>query len=321
MLSIPVIELAPILNRDPHGERRVARAMRDACESVGFFYLAQHGVASGELGTMFMAARRFFAQPLQGRMRVQSIGGNNRGYKPVGWYRDQGATPDLYESFQYQQELQPGDPDIIASKQTHSCNQWPDSLPGWKETLLHYHDVMARLANSILRAFELALRLEDGFFSEFYRKPLSQVNLLHYIPNPPKHLGRAAGLRPHHDTSAFTILAQDAEGLQVEYGGRWIEVPPVAGMFVVNIGELMARWTNDRFVAAPHRVITRSARDRYSVVFFAIPDYDAVVSCLPTCQGPNDPPRYAPLCSFMFQSRVFRRHVWRQRHGLAALLH
>jgi isopenicillin N synthase-like dioxygenase len=230
-------------------------------------------------------------------MKVKLTVGKNRGYQPLGsrMYGDKADAPDLNESFKYQHELPPDDPDIRAGDHIHAPNRWPEKLPGWRETLLAYYGRMERLADTLLRAFALSLDLREEYFLGFYRKPLTQINLLHYPPHPPASPGRQFGVRPHSDTTAFTILAQgDTEGLQVEHGG-WIDVPPIPDTFVINIGDMMARWTNDRFASTPHRVINKSGRERYSVPFFAIPDFDAVVSCLPSCQGPGNPPKYPPL--------------------------
>ncbi|HLI12660.1 MAG TPA: 2-oxoglutarate and iron-dependent oxygenase domain-containing protein [Alphaproteobacteria bacterium] len=296
--EIPVIRFAPFLAGAPEEKRRVAREIRAACEGTGFFYLAEHGVPQAEIDAVFAAARRFFALPLDERMKVRLTIDRNRGYQPLGsrMYGDKADAPDLNESFKYQHELPPDDPDILAGDRIHAPNKWPDGLPGWRETLLGYYARMEALTQALLRAFALALDLDEGYFLAFYRKPLTQINLLHYPPHPPVTSGRQFGLRPHSDTTAFTILAPgEVAGLQIEHRGGWIEAPPIPGTFVINIGDMMARWTNDRFASTPHRVINRSGRERYSVPFFAIPDFDAVVACLPSCQGPGNPPKYPPL--------------------------
>ncbi len=232
------------------------------------------------------------------RMKVKLTLPGNRGYQPLGsrMYSDKADAPDLNESFKYQHELPPDDPEILAGDRIHAPNRWPDNLPGWRETLLGYYGRMEALSEALLRAFALALDLDEGFFLGFYRKPLTQINLLHYPPHPPVTQGRQFGLRPHSDTTSFTILAQgEIGGLQIEHRQGWIEAPPIPGTFVINIGDMVARWTNDRFASTPHRVINRSGAERYSVPFFAIPDFDAVVECLPSCHGPGNPPKYPPL--------------------------
>lgn len=276
----------------------MARAVREACEGPGFFYLAGHGVPPSEIEAIFAASRRFFALPLEERLKVKLTPKQNRGYQPLGsrMYSDKADAPDLNESFKYQRELPADDPDILNGNRVHARNRWPEGLPGWREVLIGYYDQMERLTDALLGAFALALDLAEDYFAAFFRKPLTQINLLHYPPHPPLAPGRQFGLRPHSDTTAFTILAQgDVGGLQVEHDGEWIEVPPIAGTFVINIGDMMARWTNDRFASTPHRVVNRSGLERYSVPFFAIPDFDAVVACLPSCMGPGRPAKYPPL--------------------------
>jgi isopenicillin N synthase-like dioxygenase len=292
------IDFSPFLTADSGARRGVSKAIRTACEDTGFLYLTGHGVPQTAVDAIFDASRRFFALPLEERMKVRLMIGPNRGYQPLGSriYADKADAADLNESFKYQHELPEDDPDVIAGDRVHARNRWPDNLPGWRETLLDYYARMERLSDELLRAFAMALDLDEAWFLGAFRKPLTQINLIHYPPQPPAVVGRQFGLRPHSDTTAFTILAQGGVGgLQVERNGDWIDVPPVSGSFVINIGDMMARWTNDRFASTPHRVINRSGVERYSVAFFAIPDFDAEVACLPSCMGLDNPPKYRPL--------------------------
>jgi len=294
----PVIDFAPFRAGHADQKTHVAAAIRDACEGTGFFYLSGHGVAESTIGDAFAASRRFFDLPLTERMKIRLVIGKNRGYQPLGSriYADKADAPDLNESFKYQRELPPDDPDIRDGNRVHASNQWPENLPGFRTVALAYYDAMEELSEPLLRAFAMALDLDEAYFLGFYRKPLTQINLIHYPPHPPVTKGRQFGLRPHADTTAFTILAQgEEEGLQVEHGDGWIDVPPMPGTFVINIGDMMARWTNKRFASTPHRVVNRSGRERYSIPFFAIPDFDALVECLPSCHGPGNPPKYPPL--------------------------
>jgi isopenicillin N synthase-like dioxygenase len=296
--DVPVIDFSPFRKGTPEGKAKVATAIREACEGIGFFYLAGHGVAQSEIDRVFAASRRFFELPLEERMKVKLTPKQNRGYQPLGsrMYADKADAPDQNESYKYQHEYSENDPDILDGNRVHARNQWPSGLPGWRETLIAYYGKMERLTDELLRAFALALDLPEYYFTEFYKKPLTQINLLHYPPRPIPPGIRQFGLRPHSDTTAFTILVQDDNGgLQVERNGDWIEVPPIAGTYVINIGDMMARWTNDRFTSTPHRVINRSGKERYSIPYFAIPDFDAVVACLPSCKGPERPAKYPPL--------------------------
>jgi len=316
-LQFPIIDFAPFLSGDPAAKRRVATAIADACEGAGFFYLAQHGISQSELDEIFAQSKRFFALPLEHRMTVLSNG--SRGYRPYGYFQkaDSEKKPNLMEHYIFQADLPADDPDIVAGNHVHALNKWPDRLPGWREALLHYFHAVDELSRQLLRAFALAVDLDEAYFLKFFRKPTSAIKLFHYPPQPPASAEEQVGLGSHFDDTAVTILLQDGVGgLQVERGrGRWLDVTPVPGTFVINIGEVMARWVNDRFVPTPHRVINLSGRERYSIPFFALPDYDAVIACAPTCRGPGNPPKYPPRPAMFFQSRAFRDRNWQFRHN------
>jgi isopenicillin N synthase-like dioxygenase len=298
MEEVPVVDFAPFLSGDVSGKKHVAAAIGEACERIGFFYLTNHGVSGDTTNGILSASRQFFGLPLERRMDPATLisAEHSRGYQPVGarYYPDT-VAPDQMEAFKFQRELPPDDPDIIAGDRIQQLNKWPHGLPGWRETLLDYFDAMEAVAANLLRAFALALDLEEDYFIGFYEKPLTQVSLLHYPPAPPTD--GLYGNRPHFDATAFTIVLQDSvPGLEVRTGtGRWVTAPPIEGSFVTNIGDYMGRWTNDRYRSTMHRVVNGSGAERYSIPYFAIPDFDAVIECLPTCQGPDNPPKYEPL--------------------------
>lgn len=297
---IPLIDFGPFLSGSPADRRRVAQDIAQACESIGFLYLKNHGVPEEKISSAFEAARFFFNLPSEIRMqdRLLCSPTQTRGYMPLRarHYPGTGA-PDLMEAFKVQQELPPDDPDILAGDRIHQLNRWPEGYPEFRATVLDYFDEMTRLSHELLRAFALALGLEETYFHRFYRKPLTQLSLIHYPPQPPASPDDEYGVRPHADATSFTILAQDSVGgLEVKSPtGGWIQAHPIPGTYVINIGDMMARWTNDRFASTQHRVYNRAGKERYSLPFFGIPDFEATVECLPTCQGPGNPPKYAPL--------------------------
>lgn len=298
--TIPLIDFAPFLRGTPDGKRAVTAQIRDACETIGFLYLANHGVAESKIAAVLAAARRFFALPDAVRLDpdLLTTPTRTRGYMKLGsrHYAGTGA-PDLMEAFKVQQELPPDDPDIVAGGRGQELNRWPRGEAEFRSTVLDYFDEMTRLSHALLRAFALSLDLQEDYFLASFRKPQTQLSLLHYPPQPPAAPKDEYGIRPHADATAFTILYQDeVGGLQVQ-GVRqeWIAAPPIPGTYVINIGDMMARWTNDRFASTKHRVFNRTGRERYSLPFFGIPDYDAVVACLPTCEGPGNPAKYPPL--------------------------
>ncbi len=297
--TVPVVDFGAFVDGSAAAKAEVAAAVRDACEQVGFLYIANHGVPQARLDAVFDAARTFFALPAERKAdpRMQITPQRTRGYQAL-FARHYANTdaPDVNEAFKYQHEYPGDDPDIVAGNRFHQPNRWPEGLPGWREALLDYFTEMERLSDRLLRAFALALDLEETWLLGYYRKPLTQVSLIHYPPQPPQAPERQYGIRPHSDSTAFTVLAQDdVGGLQVESRDGWIDVPPIEGTYVINIGDMMARWTNDRFKSTPHRVFNLSGRERYSVPFFAIPDFDAVVTCLPSCRSADNPPKYPPL--------------------------
>ena len=295
---MPQIDFAPFLSGEPNGKDRVARDIGAACEGIGFFYLTGHGIPVEMTDGIFSAARQFFTLPVERKTDPDLLISreHSRGYQPLGTrYYEKTSAPDLMEAFKYQRELPADDPDILAGDRIQQANKWPANLPGWRERLLAYFDAIDGVSANLLRAFALALDLEEDYFLGFYLKPMTQVSLLHYPPQPPAP--DAFGNRPHLDETAFTIVLQeDVAGLEVKTAsGNWVGVPPIQGSFVVNVGDYMARWTNDRFRSTMHRVVNRTGAERYSIPYFAIPDFDAVIECLPTCVGPESPVKYEPL--------------------------
>ena len=306
---IPLIDFAPFREQSATGRRATAKAIAEACESIGFLYLQNHGIPLGKLDGMFKAARAFFglSAEILAEEELRCTSTRTRGFMPLRsrHYPGTGA-PDLMEAFKYQWELPASDPDVLAGNRVHQRNRWPKGEPEFRVQLLDYFSELTTLSHELLRAFALALDLEDeDHFLKFFRKPLTQVSLIHYPPQPPAAPEDEYGVRPHADATAFTILLQDeVGGLQVQGpNGVWVAAPPIPGTFVINIGDMMARWTNNRFASTLHRVFNRSGRERYSVPFFGIPDFDAVIECLPTCQSAQNPPGYPPVKVGDFMNR------------------
>ena len=320
---IPLIDFAPFLSGGAAERRNVAREVAEACESIGFLYLQNHGIAPATLDGMFAAARDYFSWPLAERNKEELLctATSTRGYMPLQARHYPGtAAPDLMEAFKYQQELPATDPDILDGNRVHQRNRWPQGRAAFRAQLLRYFDEVTNLSHELLRAFALALDIEEDYFLQFFRKPLTQVSLLHYPPQAPAAPGDEYGIRPHADATAFTILLQDeVGGLQVK-GARndWVNATPIPGTFVINIGDMMARWTNNRFASTMHRVFNRTGRERYSLPFFGIPDFDAVVECLPTCRGEGRPAKYPPLHVGTFMRRKFSTDWTKENQQAAA---
>jgi isopenicillin N synthase-like dioxygenase len=157
-----------------------------------------------------------------------------------------------------------------------------------------YYAALSGLGREIMHAFALALELPENYFDTWLTGPMATAGPLHYPPQGGRITAARIGAGAHTDFGCLTILAQDpVGGLQVRNSaGTWIDAPYIAGSFVVNIGDMMARWTNDLVCSTLHRVINTSGRDRYSIPFFFDPDFDADLTVLHTCTGPERPARY-----------------------------
>ena len=193
-----------------------------------------------------------------------------------------GVPRRMLEAFQIMLELDATDPHVQAGNVMYGPNLWPPGHADFRSTMLAYYGHMDDLMHRLLAAIAAGLGLPDDHFRPFFRKPLTQLRLLHY-PTQDGAAGDAVlGVETHTGTGAFTVLLQDDQGgLEVQRrDGIWIAAQPVAGTFIINIGDMLARWTNGHFVSTPHRVANRSGRSRLSIPFFVNPDYDAIVTPL-----------------------------------------
>jgi isopenicillin N synthase-like dioxygenase len=300
--SLPLVDLAPAFTGDARGASAVARQIDAACRDRGFFYVTGHGVDAALMTRTFETSRRFFAldDAVKARwhMARSSI---RRGYDPIGWQSlDPGKPADLKESFYLGVDRDADDPLVRAGTPNHGPNQWPDEAhaPGFRDVTNAYFTALDALGRKLMGLLALGLELPRDYFEAYLRDPMPVLRLLHYPPQPATALPGQVGSGAHTDWGGITLLAQDdTGGLQVQdANGEWIEATPIEGAFVVNLGDMMARWTNDRYRSTPHRVINKaSGRDRYSIAFFFDIHYHAIVSALPGCYDDDDPPHYPPI--------------------------
>jgi len=284
---VPIIDLGG-LAADPAG---VARDIGAAAREVGFFYVVNHGVSPALIDAAFDRSRAFFALPLGEKqaLAIEKIGGN-RGYSGLKHEAlDPTAGADLKEAFNVGLDLAPDDPDILAGAPFRKLNAWPGA-DGFKEATLAYFGACTKLALTLHEAFAADLGLPRAFFADKFSKPMTTLRFLHY---PASSTEGEVGAGEHTDYGNLTLLAtDDVGGLEVRTrAGAWIAAPPIAGAFVVNIGDCLMRWTNDVYVSTPHRVVNRSGRERYSIAFFFDANPEALVACAPGCGTP----RYAPV--------------------------
>jgi isopenicillin N synthase-like dioxygenase len=293
MDGLPIIDLGSSCDRDGASRTRIGAACRD----VGFFYVINHGVDQGLIARAFAQSHAFFALPVadKRKLAIETIRGN-RGYSGLLHEAlDPARGPDMKEAFNVGLDLAPYDPELLAGAPFRSLNAWP-GVPGFRETLLSYYDACAGLGARLHRAFACDLGLSQAFFDDKFDRPMATLRLLHY-PAPPRGSDPQTGAGAHTDYGNLTLLAtDDVGGLEVRTrAGQWIEAPVIPGAFVVNIGDCLMRWTNDVYVSTPHRVINRSARERYSIAFFYDPNPDALVETIPSCVREGDVAHYPPI--------------------------
>ncbi len=330
-MPVPLIDLAA---EPPYVQaQRIDAALREQ----GFFAVTGHGVPPAVVAHAFEASRRFFALPqaakerwhidgwpheeahgrpklphpqgprrgpfvaLGGLTRSGRLGGAiKRGFDPIGWQSlDPGQPPDVKESF-------------YLGVESIGPNQWPDEslLPGFRAACNVYSKTLDALARRLMALFETALQLRPGYFDSYMQNPTVTTRLLHYPPQPALAAPGQIGCGAHTDWGALTLLAQDdAGGLQVQSPkGDWFDVPPIPGSFVVNVGDMAQRWTNDRWRSTMHRVINkRSSRDRYSIAYFFDLDAQSRIEPLPSCVSAEHPARYAPITAGEHLVEMYRR--------------
>lgn len=309
--SLPVIPVAGLSASDPVRRRAVGAALRDACLANGFFYCADHGIPAGLVEAVFAEGARFFARPPEAKAAVgKARSPCNRGYEPMrAQTLEAGAPPDLKEGFYIGLELPPDDPRVLAGRFNRGPNLWPADLPGFRPTMQAYFGAMLELSERLLRGVALSLDLPEDHFAGFCRDPLAILRLLHYPPQPPDAAPGEKGAGAHTDFGGLTLLLQDGVGgLQVQAAdGGWVHADPLPGTFVVNIGDMIARWTNGRYRSTVHRVVNASGRERYSMPFFYSGNPDYVVSCLPGCLGPGETPRHPATTVEGHLQQMYRR--------------
>lgn len=297
------------------------QAIDAACRSKGFFYLTGHDVPEQVITGAFEAAERFFALSAEEKSayHIELAHPHQRGYVPLfGEALDEATPPDFKESFDLGVDLPPDHPDVVAGKPFSAPNVWPD-VSGFKNAISTYHDAMMRLSEKLVMLTARGLGLGADFFDGAMHHPVGNLRLLHYPASPASPASYESdateGCGAHTDYGFMTILAQDdVGGLQVQdINDDWIDITPHPGEFVVNLGDLLTRWTGGRYQARRHRVTGGLGRDRYSIPFFLDPNVDADISVVPTCADETRAALFPPVnAGDYLQSRFDATFVYRQ---------
>lgn len=304
--DVPVIDIAPFFTGTAGDRRTVAAAVDAACREIGFFAIVGHGVDEALMARTRRTAAAFFALPVEEKLRVErppqkvSRGYNRFMDRSLSYSLGIAAPPDLQEAFAFGPETGAdstphGDSPMLAP------NRWPERPSGFRETMLGYDAAMRALGERMLDIVAEALAIDRAYFADKFDHQSSVARLIRYPAQkqPPTEGQLRAGA--HTDYGTITFLRGDPVpgGTEVRTRrGDWIEVRTPPGGFVCNIGDALARWTNDRWVSTLHRVGNPPAAadsvDRISLVYFHSPNHDAPIECIPGCAG-ADGPKYPPI--------------------------
>lgn len=298
--EFPILDLAAYTAGKPGAAEAAALELRHALETVGFYAVVNHGVAWSKVEAIFAQARRFHDQPAEAKSAL-SFSADFTGYvapsKAVLRTSKVNANTkgDLNEAYFIERETPPPGADSNRAASFRSANQWPADLPGFRDIALDYYDTVERFARSLLPLYARALDLPPDWFEEAFGWPQASLRLTHY-PQLPRE-DNQFGIAPHTDAGFLTVLPQsEVTGLHIRPKGQdWLTAPKVEQGFFINSGDMLKRWSNDRFLSTQHMAVNESDRDRYAAVFFFSPDLDYEMACIPTCQGPGNPPRYEPI--------------------------
>ena len=300
-MGIPVIDIAGVDINKPESEatKRAVAELRKAAMHSGFFYVKNHTVPLEMMTRQFALAKELLALPedVKQKYDVRNFFGFRGFDKLNGQQLDPYGKPDYKEGFYCGRNYSQDHPFAIAKYQNYGPNQWPEELPQCELICQEYIDEMYKLANFLMQLLALTLNLPSNYFDASSKDPMGTLRMLRYPPTP-RDDDETYGVGAHTDWGSVTILAQDQiGGLEVCMpDGEWVAAPPIEGTFVVNLGDMIPKWTNGLYHSNPHRVKNSFSNGdyRYSIPFFYEPDYHAVIEPVPGTLKEGELPLYAP---------------------------
>ncbi|MGJ8609481.1 MAG: isopenicillin N synthase family dioxygenase [Octadecabacter sp.] len=300
--TLPIVDITLFLDGTPEGKAQVAREFADAFESVGFAVITGHGIPEKLTDGLYKAATGFFEEPFESKMNYSPPeAAKSRGYLPMGMESVaktlNGETPpDLCEALVFGMPHQEG-------QDRNMANYYPEKPAHFSGLVTQYTDAILELNAALMRLSALALDLPEDYFAPMYADPSLTLRFVNYPDQDKDPLPGQLRYGEHHDYGAITILRQDSApgGLEVmDLEGNWHEAKVTPDSFVINVGDLLSRWTNDRWRSTLHRV-SNPSRDatgstrRLSMVAFTGPAGDTEVSALPSCVTDETPAKYDPV--------------------------
>ncbi|HYF19970.1 MAG TPA: 2OG-Fe(II) oxygenase family protein [Ramlibacter sp.] len=319
--DMPELDVGPYLRGEPGALEALAVQWRKVCQEVGFFAIRNHGVPQELVDRAFAASRRFHALPLERKMEIP-LNSDNVGYMPVNASMqrhskvEKARKPNYNASFFCKIDRGPDHPAVVAKIPFMGMNQWPRDLPGFREDVMAYQNAVRALGARMLPVVARSLDLPEDFFAPYFDPPQISLRMLHYPirdESEPDQFGTGA----HTDAGFLTYLMQNGvSGLQVRrQDGTWFDAPVLPGQFIVNTGDMLRRWTNDRFLSTPHRVLNVSGVERFSMALFFDPNLDQVMTCLPTCRDADNPPKHAPITYREYLTEFLNTNYFNRQKG------
>jgi len=308
--AIPSIDLGAFLAGTRQEQKAIATNVDEICKRIGFLIVENHGVPNNVIDDAWRTVRAFFDLPAEEKLKSKSADPNcPRGYFPMAaeaLARSLGVDtpPDVKESFGIGPLRAPRSEIAADDLEFHyGENLWPALPADLRRALTRYFEAMTVAGSQVLRLFSAALELPHDYFERYHTHPMCALRCINYPASDGPMLPGQKGAGEHSDYGSITMLKSDPDvpGLEIRLpSGRWARAPLVDDAFIVNIGDMMARWTNDRWVSTLHRVIqpettASGARRRQSMAFFHNTSFDAEIECIPTCLGPGEEPKYGPV--------------------------
>ncbi len=310
--AIPVVDLGAFLTGSANEQSSIAHDVDNICRNTGFLIIENHGVPADVIQDAWRSTRSFFDLPLADKLTAKSANPRcPRGYFPMAseaLAKSLGVNtpPDIKESFGIgrmvapQVQLPPDDYDFYFGE-----NLWPTAMPRLQSSLTTYFEAMTELGSRVLRLFAAALDMPHDYFEQFHTYPMSALRCINYPGTDQPLLPMQRGAGEHSDYGSITILKSDpaVPGLEIKLAsGKWVRAPLVDDAFIVNIGDMMARWTNDRWVSTLHRVVQPDGQSdgvqrRQSMAYFYNTNFDAAIDCIPSCLGAGEAPKYETVYS------------------------
>tara|TARA_B100001250_G_C19729344_1_gene757671 strand:- start:332 stop:1321 length:990 start_codon:yes stop_codon:yes gene_type:complete len=309
--EIPIIDISPLYHQNKNLKllRKVGDEIRYSCKNVGFFYIINHQVSQSHMDSLIFLIQNFFNLSLKEKMKIHI---NNsdvfRGYTPLGKELTNNQY-DWHECVDFGPDYNQSDTQKTCSNQLLGPNQWPEKPKKLKKVLETHRALMISLGKKVTQGLSISLGLPINYFEPFINKSHSFMRISNYPPyknNKKENIGN--GIGSHIDYGFLTILLQDKiGGLEIKtFNDEWFSAPIIPGTFLINVGHMIQRWTNDYYMATIHRVIPPKNKNRCSLPFFFEPNLDSIVAPLKQFCSKDNLPRYDAIHFGDYLEKTFK---------------